>query len=122
MKLLFGDYYKEPRPEIFSTTTNANAASPDVLKLCGRRAVAVPETEKGVKQKTAFMKTIRDQSSDITARGLFKGNKAISRLFQVQGGRGSPDHSANPMQNLSDSISEGSKVVFLTTCLGRSNK
>ncbi len=73
LKLFFGQYGCEPKPEIFTGSSSAENASPALLELRGMRVVLLTDAESGVRFKAGLLKMLRDQSTDMNARGLFKG-------------------------------------------------
>jgi len=78
IKSFSGDYAKEPRPALFSAPETAEGTSTFLLACRGRRYLLVPELDRSVVLKSAFLKTMRDQSSEITARGLYRGDVSFS--------------------------------------------
>ena len=81
LRTIFGEYYSQPKNGIFTNDSTCNSASPDVMEMLGKRVCIVPECEEGIKLKCATLKDLRDQTTVITARCLFKDNKKFCPLF-----------------------------------------
>ncbi len=81
LKVYFGEYCCEPKPEIFSGHADPNGVSPAFLELRGRRLVLLTDAEAGAKFKAGLLKMLRDQSTELKARGLYKGLVKFSPQF-----------------------------------------
>jgi phage/plasmid-associated DNA primase len=81
LKVYFGEYCCEPKPEIFSGNADPNGVSPAFLELRGRRIVLLTDAEAGTKFKAGLLKMLRDQSTELKARGLYKGLVKFSPQF-----------------------------------------
>ena len=72
IKSVSGEYAKEPKASLFVKEGDGNAASPMLLAFKGRRFLLVPEVDARKVLMVDFMKSLRDQTAEITARGLYK--------------------------------------------------
>lgn len=70
---LFGSYATMPGIETFTRPPpTSQTPAPNILALKGKRLLLVTETEERFQLQAAWMKTLRDQSSEIEARTLYK--------------------------------------------------
>ncbi|CAJ1407495.1 unnamed protein product [Effrenium voratum] len=67
-----GEYHVEPKADVFSAFSDPSGTSIPLLQLRGRRSMSVNEVEAGVKMRSGMLKDLRDQSSFVEARGLYK--------------------------------------------------
>ena len=74
MKLVFGSYAHEPKPELFTQPPPAEGPTPFFLNIRGRRLLLTPELEADHEVLVGLLKRLRDQSASIEGRGLFKGS------------------------------------------------
>ena len=73
MKIVFGSYAHEPKPELFTQLPPAEGPTPFILNCRGRRLLLVPELEQDSEVLVGLLKRLRDQSASIEGRGLFRG-------------------------------------------------
>lgn len=70
---LFGSYAAQPGVDTFTKPPpSADKPAPNILALKGKRLLLVTETEERFKLQAAWMKTLRDQTSVVQARTLYK--------------------------------------------------
>ena len=85
LRQLFGSdgYYCQPKTGIFTSKSSCNSASPDLMELLGKRIACIPEVEDKANLVVSTLKDYRDQTTVITARLLFKGNKKFCPQFML---------------------------------------
>jgi hypothetical protein len=79
IRTLHGSYAREPKTGQFTHEDGAQNGSPFLMAWKGVRFLLVPEVDAKQVFLTGFLKTIRDQSAELEARGLFKNKIATFR-------------------------------------------
>ncbi|CAJ1339899.1 unnamed protein product, partial [Effrenium voratum] len=86
-----GEYHVEPKADVFSAFSDPSGTSIPLLQLRGRRSMSVNEVEAGVKMRSGMLKDLRDQSSFVEARGLYKDPVRFRPQFMM-------NFSSNPFE------------------------
>jgi len=82
LRALFGSYAHSPALQVLTgLPPSGNQPSPAWMALRGKRLLAVTETEGTLRLNSTSMKMLRDQSSVISARNLYKDLMEFNPMF-----------------------------------------